>query len=121
MFLLHVLFESFHNFDLVNDRSVLYSNWRTFKRYVISLGGREEVMKIRRGASVLKLCETKERLIFRKKLLSFIKILRNDAHMTSMKIAQFSGPPTLLAHLLLKFFYPLDLGWPISSNPPLFE
>ena len=43
MFLLDFLFEKVHNFDLVNDRLVLYRNWRAFKRYVIYLGGGEEV------------------------------------------------------------------------------
>ena len=38
--------------------------------------------------------------------------------MTSMKIVQFSRPPTPLVHLRPKFFHPLDLGRPISNDPP---
>ena len=38
--------------------------------------------------------------------------------MTSMKIVQFSKSPTLLVHLRPKFFHPLDLGRPISNEPP---
>ena len=38
--------------------------------------------------------------------------------MTSMKIVQFSGTPTLLVHLRPKFFHPLDLGRPISNEAP---
>ena len=39
--------------------------------------------------------------------------------MTSMKIVQFSRPPTPLVHLRPKFFDPLDLGRPISYESPL--
>ena len=38
--------------------------------------------------------------------------------MTSMKIARFSGPPTLLVYLHPKVFHPLDLGRPISNELP---
>ena len=38
--------------------------------------------------------------------------------MTSMKIVQFSRPPTSLVHLRPKFFHSLDLGRPISNEPP---
>ena len=34
-----------------------------------------------------------------------------------MKIVQFSRPPTLLVHLRLKFFHPLNFGRPISNKP----
>ena len=37
--------------------------------------------------------------------------------MTSMKIVQFSRPPTPLVHLHPKFFHPLDRGRPISNDP----
>ena len=37
--------------------------------------------------------------------------------MTSIKIVQFSRPPTLLVNLRLKF-HPLDLGRPISNESP---
>ena len=37
--------------------------------------------------------------------------------MTSMKIVQFSRPPTPLVQLRPKFFHPLDLGRPISNEP----
>ena len=43
---------------------------------------------------------------------------RDDTHMTSMKIVQFSRPPTPLVQLRPKFFNPLDLGRPISNEPP---
>ena len=51
-------------------------------------------------------------------LLAYFKIFRDDIHMTSMKIVQFSRPPTSLVHLHPKFFHPLDLGRPISNEPP---
>ena len=35
-----------------------------------------------------------------------------------MKIVQFSGPPTPLVHLSPTFFHPLNLGPPISNEPP---
>ena len=41
--------------------------------------------------------------------------------MTSMKIVEFSRPPTLLVHLRPKFFHPLDLERPISKDPPPFR
>ena len=39
--------------------------------------------------------------------------------MTSMEIVQFSRPPHPLVQLRPKFFHPLDLGRPISNEPPL--
>ena len=45
-------------------------------------------------------------------------LVRDDTHMTSMKIVQFAGPPTPLIHLRPKFFHPLDLGRPILKDPP---
>ena len=48
--------------------------------------------------------------------------VRDDTHMTSMKIIQFSRPPTPLVHLPPKFFHPLDLGRPFpnaTTSPPL--
>ena len=52
--------------------------------------------------------------------MPFPDSLKDDIHMTSMKIAQFSRPatPTPLVHLRPTFFHPLDLGRPISNNPP---
>ena len=38
--------------------------------------------------------------------------------MTSMKIVQFSRPPTPLVQLHLKFTHPLDLGRSILNEPP---
>ena len=38
--------------------------------------------------------------------------------MTSMKIAQFSRPPTPLVQLFPKLFHPLDLGRPIANESP---
>ena len=38
--------------------------------------------------------------------------------MASMKIVQFSRPPTPLVQLRPKFFHLLDLGRPISNEPP---
>ena len=38
--------------------------------------------------------------------------------MTSTKIVQFPRPPTPLVQLHPKFFHPLDLGRPISNEPP---
>ena len=47
-------------------------------------------------------------------------LMKDDTHMTSMKIVQFSRPPPPpLAHLRPKFFHPLNLGSPISNEPPL--
>ena len=45
------------------------------------------------------------------------KLFRDDTHMTSMEIVQFSRPPTPLIHLHPKFFHPLHLGRPNSSEP----
>ena len=42
--------------------------------------------------------------------------IRDDTHMTSMKIVQFSRSPTHLVHLRPKFFHPLALGRPISNE-----
>ena len=44
--------------------------------------------------------------------------LRDDTHMTSMKVVEFSKPPAPV-HLRPKFFYILDLGRLISRKPPL--
>ena len=44
---------------------------------------------------------------------------RDDTHMTSMKIAQFSMPLTPLVHLRPKFFHSRDHGRPVSNKPPL--
>ena len=38
--------------------------------------------------------------------------------MTSMKIFQLSRPPTPIVHLRPNFFGPLNLGRPISKEPP---
>ena len=43
---------------------------------------------------------------------------RDDTHMLSMKLAQFSRSPTHFVYLHPKFFHPLDLGRPISNGPP---
>ena len=43
---------------------------------------------------------------------------RDDKDMTSMKIVQFSRPPTPHVHLRPKFFHILELGRPISNEPP---
>ena len=42
---------------------------------------------------------------------------RDDTHMTSMKIVQFSRSFTTLVHLCPKFVHPLELGHPISNDP----
>ena len=46
--------------------------------------------------------------------------IRDDTHMTSMKIAQFSYPPTSLFHLRPKFSTPLILDVQFQTNflPP---
>ena len=41
--------------------------------------------------------------------------------MTSMKIVQFSRPPTPLVHLSPKFFHLLDLELPILNEPPRLQ
>ena len=45
--------------------------------------------------------------------------IRDDTHMMSMKIVEFSKPPTPFVHLRPKFFHPLELGRSISNEPPL--
>ena len=40
--------------------------------------------------------------------------LREDEHMSSMKIVKFFGPPTSLVHVSQKFSHPLDAERPIS-------
>ena len=42
---------------------------------------------------------------------------RDDTHMTFLKIFRFSRHPPPV-HLRPKFFHPLDLGRPISNEPP---
>ena len=49
--------------------------------------------------------------------LSFV-LLRDDTHMTSIKIIQFSRPLNPFFHLRPKFFHLVDLGRPISNEPP---
>ena len=44
--------------------------------------------------------------------------LRDDTHLTSLKIVQFSRPPTPLVQLRPIFFYPFNLGRPISKESP---
>ena len=46
-------------------------------------------------------------------------IFRDDTHMASMRIVQFSRSPTLFVQLRPMFFHPLDLGRPIPNEPPL--
>ena len=46
----------------------------------------------------------------------FEKLIRDDKHMTSMKIVQFSRPATPLNHLRPKFFHTLDIGRLISNE-----
>ena len=48
----------------------------------------------------------------------YILLIRDDTHMASMKLVQFSRPPTHLVHLRPKFFHPFDLGHPILDKPP---
>ena len=54
-------------------------------------------------------------MISRQKLLISGTVSRNDTHMTSMTIAQFSRP----VQSRPKFFHPLDLRRPISNELPL--
>ena len=49
--------------------------------------------------------------------VSSTDIIRDNTHLTSMKIVQFSRPPIHLAQLHPKFFHLLDLGCPISNEP----
>ena len=44
--------------------------------------------------------------------------VRDDVHMTSMNCPTFKTP-TPLVHLRPQFFHTLDLGRPISTEPPL--
>ena len=44
--------------------------------------------------------------------------LRDDTHLTTLKIVQFSRPPTPLVQLRPIFFYPFNLGRPISNESP---
>ena len=46
-------------------------------------------------------------------------IFRDDTHMASMRIVQFSRSPTLFVQLRPIFIHPLDLGRPIPNEPPL--
>ena len=49
--------------------------------------------------------------------LCFI-LLRDDKNMTSMKIIEFPKLSSPFFHLCPKFFHPVDLGRPISNEPP---
>ena len=51
-------------------------------------------------------------------LCLYFLFIRDDTHITSMKIIQFPKPSTPLLHLRPKFFYPLDLGRPLSNETP---
>ena len=68
------------------------------------------------------MCSAKTNVSFIYSIITlFSKIayyLRDDTHMTSMKIVKYLRPPTTLVHLRQKFFNPLDLGRPIQANPP---
>ena len=46
-------------------------------------------------------------------------VIKDDAHMMSIKIVQSSRPSTPFIHPRLKFFHLLDLGRTISNEPPL--
>ena len=43
--------------------------------------------------------------------------IRDDTHMTAIKIVQFLRPPTPLVHLHPKFFHLIDHGRLISDEP----
>ena len=45
-------------------------------------------------------------------------LLRDDTHVTSIKIVKFSRPPHPIVQLRPEFFHALDLGRPISNDPP---
>ena len=46
--------------------------------------------------------------------------VRDDTHVASMKIVQFSRSITPLVQLRPKFLHPLDLGHPVSNKSPSF-
>ena len=50
-------------------------------------------------------------------IYTFLPPLRDDTHMTSMKIVQFSRPPTQLVQLSPNLIHHLGLGRPISNEP----
>ena len=52
------------------------------------------------------------------KVLKIKFILRDDTHITSMKIVQFSRLHAPIIHIRPKFFHPLDLRRPISNKLP---
>ena len=74
-----------------------------------NLRGVKLLTKIRLGLSHLRKHNFKH---------GFLYLARDDTHMTSMNIVQFSRPPTSLVHLQPKFFHPPDLGRPISIDRP---
>ena len=49
---------------------------------------------------------------------NFLMRLRDDTHVPSRKVVQFSRLPTPVVQLRPKFFHPLDLESPISNDPP---
>ena len=54
--------------------------------------------------------------------ITHLQFLRDDTHITSMKIIQFLRPPppqTPLVHLRPNFFHPVDLGRPFPNEIPL--
>ena len=51
-------------------------------------------------------------------LLFVFYCLRDDTHMTSMKVAQFLNLPNPLVNLSPKFFRPFDPGGSITPPPP---
>ena len=48
-----------------------------------------------------------------------LDILRDDTHMTSMKIVQFSRPPTPLSIYVQTYFIPLTLDVQFQTNATL--
>ena len=55
--------------------------------------------------------------------ITHLQFLRDDTHITSMKIIQILRPPspaqTPLVHLRPNFFHPVDLGCPFPNEIPL--
>ena len=92
---------------MMHDSSVIYPNYLKLYRENYATGKLEFAVS---EQAFLRYITWNLAVIFR--------LNRDDTHLTSMKILQFSIPPPPV-YLRPKFFHPLDLERPISSEAPL--
>ena len=112
-------FQAFINYNFLCTWEIVPIKERTWTLLIITWHGCSKCTKLvlkplaaKNGRSISVLCT------------DFSPYIRDDTHMPSMKIVQFSRPHTppcpSTTHVVLRpiFFHPLDLGRAISSDPP---